>query len=106
MTPAATTQVEPGLTFRRYVLDDGRTIETYELPATVVRSLGVGKLHEYLDAWHRGEQKRAKSAELTAAIEERLREGVKPLAIADELKCSETYVRQMRKARGQHEKAM
>ncbi len=87
---------EPGLTFRRYTLPDGRVVETYELPATVVRSLGMARAHKHLDTWRRGEAYRAASAELLAAITERLSERVKPLAIADELGCSEAYVRMVR----------
>lgn len=94
--PESMNQPEPGLVFRRYRLADGRTIETFELPATVVRALGMPKLHGLIDAWRRGEAKREQSAALLAAIKARLAQRIKPLAIADELGCSEAYVRQVR----------
>lgn len=95
--PEIRNEPEPGLVFRCYRLADGRTIETYEVPASVVRAVGLPKLHAAVDAWCRGEAKREQSAKLLAAITERLALGVKPLAIADELGCSEAYVRQVRK---------
>lgn len=95
--PEIRNEPEPGLVFRRYRLADGRTFETYEVPATAVRALGMRRIHDALDIWCRGEVKRAQSAKLLAAITERLADGVKPLAIADELGCSEAYVRQVRK---------
>lgn len=94
--PETYNQPEPGLVFRRYRLADGRTIDTFELPATVVRAFGMPKLHASIDAWRRGEAKREKSAKLLAAIKDRLAQRIKPLAIADELGCSEAYVRQVR----------
>lgn len=94
--PEIRNQTEPGLVFRRYRLADGRAIETYELPATVVRALGMPKLHACIDAWRRGVARREQSAQLLAAITARLAAGIKPLAIADELGCSEAYVRHVR----------
>jgi hypothetical protein len=89
-------QPEPGLIFRRYELPNGLPLETYEVPATVVRALGMGRVHEALDAWKRGEAQRAKTSKLVVAIEKRLRDRVKPLAIAHELGCSDAYVRMVR----------
>lgn len=94
--PEAMNQPEPGLVFRRYRLADGREIETFELPATVARAMGMQRLHGLIDAWRRGQAKREESARLLAAITERLAGGIKPLAIADELGCSEAYVRHVR----------
>lgn len=89
-------QPEPGLVFRRYRLEDGRTIETFELPASVARAMGMQRLHGMIDAWRRGEAKRERSAQLLADITARLADGTKPLAIAHELGCSEAYVRHVR----------
>jgi hypothetical protein len=89
-------QVEPGLIFRRYELPNGLMLETYEVPATVVRALGMGRIHDALDIWMRGQARREKTSKLVVAITNRLNEGVKPLAIAHELGCSDTYVRMVR----------
>jgi hypothetical protein len=89
-------QVEPGLVFRRYELPNGLMLETYEVPATVVRALGMGRIHDALDIWKRGQTRREKTSKLVVAITNRLQEGVKPLAIAHELGCSDTYVRMIR----------
>jgi len=51
-------QVEPGLVFRRYELPNGLVLETYEVPATVVRALGMGRIHDALDIWKRGQDRR------------------------------------------------
>lgn len=97
--PEVKNQPEPGLVFRRYRLADGRTVETFEIPATVARGFGMQRLHAGIDAWCRGEEKRARSARLLADITARLDAGTKPTAIAHELGCTEAYVRAVRTPR-------
>ena len=90
-------EIEPWLTFRQYKDDKGNAVCTYEVPSSVVMAFGTARLHQQLDAWRRGEEKRYKSEALRTAIISRLRDKTKPLAIAHELGCSEAYVRQLRR---------
>ena len=90
-------EIEPWLTFRQYKDGQGNAVCTYEVPSSVVMAFGMARLHQQLDAWRRGEEKRSKSEALRTAIISRLRDKIKPLAIAHELGCSEAYVRQLRK---------
>lgn len=87
-----TRTVQPGLKRRRYELPDGRRVTTYEVPATVLKALGMKRVREELQAWARGDAARAR----VALIEQRLREGVKPTAIAHEVGVTEQRVRQVR----------
>jgi hypothetical protein len=90
-------ELELWLTFRSYQSPDGSEIVTYEIPATVVRALGLSKMHQQLDAFIRGQAERKRSADLKDAVFSRLRANVKPMAIAHELGCSEAYVRHLRR---------
>lgn len=87
------TRTRDGLKTRRIELPDGRRTLTIELPATVVRALGMGKVKAELAKWQRGEVIRARKARMVQLI----REGVKPTAIADELGVTEQAVRERRK---------
>jgi len=89
--------LEPWLTFRSYQSQDGSEVFTYEIPATVVRALGLSKMHQQLDAFMRGQAERKRSADLKYAVFSRLLANVKPMAIAHDLGCSEAYVRHLRK---------
>jgi hypothetical protein len=86
-----------GIRTRRYELDDGRRITTLELPATVLKGVGMKKLQEQMATWQRGEKRRAETHARRQRIEELLRERVKPTAIAHEVGCTEERVRQIRK---------
>jgi hypothetical protein len=95
------TRMRPnGLRMRRYLMDDGRKLVTYEMPATVIKSVGLGKIEHYMSAWQRGEAKRAESRQRRLTIESMLREKIKPLAIAFEVGVTETRVRQIRQEMG------
>ena len=85
-----------GIKSRRYELEDGRRMTTLELPVTVIKSIGLKRVQEFMETWQRGEMQRSRRQR----IEELLRERVKPLAIADEVGVTETRVRQIRKEMG------
>lgn len=87
-----TRRTPEGLKRRRYELPDGRRVVTVELPLTVVRAIGMTKIRQHLDAWQRGEELRARGA----LIDQRIREGVKPEAIAHEFGVTSAAVRMRR----------
>lgn len=89
-----------GIKSRRYELDDGRRITMLELPATVIKGIGMKRVQELMATWQRGERQRANGGARRQRIEELLRERVKPLAIADEVGVTDTRVRQIRKEMG------
>jgi hypothetical protein len=89
-----------GMKSRRYELEDGRRITTLELPATVIKSISIKRVQEFMETWQRGEKQRTNRHARRQRIEELLRERVKPLAIADEVGVTETRVRQIRKEMG------
>jgi hypothetical protein len=97
MTLTLEKDLEPWLTFRSYQSPDGNEIVTYEIPATVVRGLGLPRMHQQLDAFMRGQANRQRSADLRESIFNRLRANVKTISIANELKCSDAYVRHLRR---------
>ena len=86
-----------GIKSRRYQLDDGRRITMLEVPATVLKALGMRKAQEAMAIWQRGEQQRSQSHERRQRIEQMLDEGIKPTAIAFEVGCTDQRVRQIRK---------
>ena len=88
------TRMRGGIKTRRYLTDDGRRFNTYELPASVLCGIGLNRVRQELERWQRGEQTRARLVQ----IKQRIAEGVKPLAIADEFGITDTRVRQIRKA--------
>lgn len=84
-----------GATYRLYRRDDGSTLATYELPATVLKSIGMGKVMLFLQVYQRGEKARERAAKLRAAVAER--KGWKATAVAHDLGVTEARVRQIRK---------
>lgn len=80
------------LRYRTYKLADGRRVQTVEVPRTVLRTFSAKALNEAIARWQRGEARR----ERRALIEQRVREGVKPTAVAHELAVTEAYVRYVR----------
>jgi hypothetical protein len=84
-----------GFTYRLYRRDDGTTLATYEVPATVLKSVGMGKVMLFLEVYRRGEAMRARVAKLRAAVAER--KGWKATAVAHDLGVTEARVRQIRK---------
>jgi protein-disulfide isomerase-like protein with CxxC motif len=82
-----------GIKMRRYELEDGRRTTTFELPASVVKAIGLKRVQEFMEIWQRGEKQRSRRQR----IEELLRERVKPTAIAHEVGCTDQRVRQIRK---------
>ena len=85
-----------GIRTRRYQLEDGRRITTFELPSTVVKGVGLKKVQEFMQKWLHGEQQRSESHARRQRIEDMLREKIKPAAIAAEVGCTEARVRQIR----------
>lgn len=88
------TRRRDGLKYRRYQLEDGRRISTFEVPVSVLKGIGMTRVKAELERWQRGEQTRARLVQM----KQRIAEGVKPLAIADEFGVTEQRVRQIRKA--------
>ena len=83
-----------GATYRLYRRDDGSTLATYEVPATVLKSVGTGKVMHFLEVYRRGEAARERAAKLRAAVAER--NGWKATAVAHDLGITEARVRQIR----------
>lgn len=86
-----------GIKARRYQLDDGRRITTFELPATVIKGIGLKRVQEFMEIWQRGEKARSDSHSRRQRIEAMLAENIKPTAIAHEVGVTEERVRQIRK---------
>ena len=86
-----------GIKSRRYELDDGRRMTTFELPASVIRALGIKRVQEYYEIWQRGEKQRAASNSRRQRIVEMLAQNIKPTAIAHEVGVTEQRVRQIRR---------
>jgi hypothetical protein len=89
-----------GIKSRRYEREDGRRITTFELPVTVLKGIGMKRVQELMEIWRRGELQRTETHARRQRIEELLREGVKPTAIAHEVGCTDQRVRQIRKEMG------
>lgn len=85
-----------GIRRRIYLTDDGRRIRTYEVPPQVLSEMGKGKLAEALRKAAVVEER----AKRKVLIMERIREGVKPLAIAHEFGVTDARVRQIRQEMG------
>lgn len=86
------TRKKDGMRWRRYRTDDGRIVTTYELPTTVLKGVAPpDKLRARLASFQRGEKTRERRAALLA----KLAEGIKPLAIADELGMSTRQVQRL-----------
>lgn len=86
-----------GIRSRRYELDDGRRITMLELPATVIKGIGMKRVQEFMEIWQRGEQQRTESKARRKRIVELLEQGVKTTAIAHEVGVTESRVRQIGK---------
>lgn len=84
---------DDGVKRRTYLLESGRKVRTYEVPEQVLMQLGRKKLAEVLEIARRVEACHARQD----MIKERIREGVKPIAIAHEFGVTEQRVRQIRK---------
>ncbi len=83
-----------GMRRRRYLLPDGRRFTTYEVPAAVLMgSAPMKKLLARLDSFQRAEQTRARRV----VVERQLAQGVKPLAIADEVGMTAANVQKIRR---------
>lgn len=87
-----TRQLPNGLYRRRRETLDGRRYTTVEVPLTVLRAIGMPRVDAAIETWQRGEARRARAL----LIRQRVREGVKPTAIADEFGITEQRVRQVR----------
>lgn len=93
-----------GIRSRRYELEDGRRITMLELPATVLKGIGMKRVQEFMEIWQRGEKARSGSHSRRQRIEQMLAENIKPTAIAHEVGVTETRVRQIRKEIGDERK--
>lgn len=93
-----TRTLQPGVKRRRHERTDGSRFTTVELPESVLRSLGTKRVDEAIATWARGEEKRKTARDRLRRVEELLRDGVKPTAIAHELGITDQRVKQIRKA--------
>lgn len=80
---------------RRYVLEDGRHLTTYELPATVVDGIGAARVREAMEAWQRGELRRQRAQEVRQFVANHSK--WKPTALAHHLGITDARVRQVLK---------
>lgn len=83
-----------GIKRRTYILESGRKVVTYEVPPQVISELGKRKLAAAMDKARRVEERNSRQDNIAA----RIREGVKPTAIAHEFGVTDQRVRQIRKA--------
>lgn len=86
-----------GIKIRRYELEDGRRITMFEVPATVIKGVGLKRVQKFMEIWQRGEKARSESHSRRQRIEQMLAENIKPTAIAHEVGCTDQRVRQIRK---------
>lgn len=84
-----------GVAKRRHLLDDGRTMTTYELPSVVLSSVGRKRVLEILSTWQRGEAARAKAQAVRQHV--RANPDTKPAALAHELGVSDALIRMRKK---------
>lgn len=85
---------DDGIKRRTYLLESGRKVRTYEVPATVLAQLGKKRVAEAMEQWRRVQERDARQDK----IRERIAQGVKPTAIAHEFGVTEQRVRQIRKS--------
>ena len=89
------TRKRGAMKWRRYRTDDGRIITTLEIPESVVGGVTTKKkLNERLEGWLRGEKQRTR-AELVCKM---IKEGIKPLAIADSVGMTERGIYHVKEA--------
>lgn len=86
-----------GIKSRRYELEDGRRITMFEVPATVLKAIGMKRVQEFMEIWQRGERQRNETHSRRRRIVEMLEQNIKPTAIAHEVGVTEERVRQIRK---------
>lgn len=86
-----------GFKRRRYVNNDGSRHTTYEVPATVLKTLGRRRMAEAMETWVRGQDARKAVRERHEKIVAMLADGAKPTAVAHEVGVSDERVRQIRK---------
>ena len=67
-----TRKTAEGWTRRRYERDDGTRVTTLELPLTVIKNIGTGKLRAAAAKFNRGEAARQRAARVREAIAERI----------------------------------
>lgn len=82
-----------GMTRRRYDTPAG-PVTTYEVPASVIRAVGMTRIVHFMGCFERGQAQRKRAAELRAAIASQPR--ATATGLAAELGCTEARVRQIR----------
>ena len=83
-----------GLRRRRYLLEDGRRMTTYEVPAAVLGRMSKAKLAEAMAEFRSGEEARARAHKVRQFVADHL--DWKNIALAHELGCSQSWIRQIR----------
>lgn len=92
------TRKREGYTVRRYVDEETNTRQTtVEVPIAVLRAFSMRRVLAQIEIAHRGHQKRVASTALKREINARLADGWKPLAVANDLGCTDTYVRYIKR---------
>lgn len=86
------TRMRNGLKWRRYRTAEGEIFTTYEVPCTVLNTLGRARLQAELQRAARQRERDARNARALAL----LAEGWKPLAVAAEIGLCEAQVRRLR----------
>ncbi|MGA0895608.1 MAG: hypothetical protein ACO3S5_13370 [Ilumatobacteraceae bacterium] len=90
-----TRETPDGFRRRRYEVDGMRErITTYEVPAQVLRAIGMSLVRQRIEVFRRGLMAREKAAMLKDEV--RKREDWKATAVAHELGITEARVRQIR----------
>jgi hypothetical protein len=89
-----TRRLKSGIRRRTYLMSDDSKVNTYELPASVIKAIGMRKVEELLETWRRGEAGRIKAATLRTEVLSR--PDWKPTALAHLLNITEARVRQIR----------
>ena len=89
------TRKRNGMTYRRYLLEDGTAKSTYELDASIVRRIGYQKVVDAAKAFQRGEAARALAQTRREYVEKNI--GVSTSTIASHLVITEARVRQIKK---------
>ncbi len=88
-----------GCVIREYLDGDARTV-TWEVPASVIKSIGVGRIQRLGMRAQRGAEKRRLAEKRKIEIGDMLRSGMTPTAAAKRAKVSPTYARLIRRAKG------
>lgn len=89
------TRKRNGMTYRRYLCEDGTARSTYEIDASVVRRIGYQKVVDAAKAHQRGEDARSLAQSRKEYVEKNI--DVDSATIAAHLAITDARVRQLKK---------